>query len=383
MEKTVLYLIIFCFLSSISLAQAGTHSQISGGDADKVLLPTLKSQVHPGDPEISLGYKPAPFKINFKPRPPGDMRYKSSAALPALFDPRSFGRVTSAKDQGGGNYGGNCTSFASMGSIESRWLSMGLGEVDLSEQNMAACNGFDEANWGFGQGANQFVCSAYLTRFDGPVLEADDPYNLLFHPCKDYLESVALVPESRWLPVRDFELLKRTIYYYGAVYAGIHWDVSGLSFRSSDNTYHYSGSNAANHAVLVCGWDDNKATAGGTGAWIVKNSWGSGWAENGFFYISYQDTQFAADEMAYFPVRWDKEEVDTTYMYDNLGFTAKLPSVNISKVYEMAEFRAPAKQLITHVGVSVADPETVLDFHVYDDFDGNSPSNLLGGRENI
>ncbi len=47
-----------------------------------------------------------------------------------------------------------------LGSIESRWLVIGEGEYDLSEQNMAACHGFDTE---FGQGGNIFMAMAYLT----------------------------------------------------------------------------------------------------------------------------------------------------------------------------------------------------------------------------
>jgi PKD repeat protein len=273
--------------------------------------------------------------------------------------------------------------FSSMGALESRWLDMGLGEYDLSEQHMAACIGFVEENWGYGQGGNQFTCSAYLTRFGGPVLESQNPYNPASHPCLPFLKPIALVPESRWLPVKDFDLLKHTIYYYGAVYAGIHWDISGQSYRESDQTYHYSGSLPANHAILVCGWDDSKVTAGGTGAWICKNSWGTDWGDGGFFYIAYQDKKFAADEMAYYPVRWETDAVDVAYLHDELGFTAKLPAERTDQVHELAKFIAAEEQLVTHVGVAVPDPETVLDFYVYEDFNGIEPSNLLGSRENI
>ena len=41
---------------------------------------------------------------------------------------------------------------------------------------------------------------------------------------------------------------------------------------------------SVNHAVVLVGWDDSK------GAWIIKNSWGTGYGiqESGFLYIAYQ-----------------------------------------------------------------------------------------------
>jgi subtilase family serine protease len=51
--------------------------------------------------------------------------------------------------------------------------------------------------------------------------------------------------------------------------------------------YSYSwGTAAGGHFVLVIGWDDSKGTSG---ALKVKNSWGTNWGENGYFWISYSE----------------------------------------------------------------------------------------------
>jgi C1A family cysteine protease len=55
-------------------------------------------------------------------------------------------------------------------------------------------------------------------------------------------------------------------------------------FNYSGGVYkHVSGSYAGGHAVVICGYDDGK------GAWYVKNSWGTGWGESGYFWIAYSD----------------------------------------------------------------------------------------------
>lgn len=307
--------------------------------------------------------------------------YKSSQALPARYDLRDSSFVTSVKNQGGGAAGGNCTMFATMGALESRWLKTAFDSLDLSEQNLAACHGYE---WDYGEGANSYICSAYLSRFSGPVLETQDPYNTLVTSCTT-LEPFALVPEARWLPGRDFHLLKEVIYYYGAVWVSVHIDMT--KFNDTVDTYYYDGNAPSNHAFLACGWDDAKVTAGGTGAWIVKNSWGPGWADNGFVYVSYNDTKFAG-EMALFPTRWDTDEVDSLYMYDHLSFDSLLWALGDNELYELAKFETPGEQLLTRVGLVAFNPvdgndNSIFDIEIYDDFTDGTLSGLLASRKDI
>ena len=60
-------------------------------------------------------------------------------------------------------------------------------------------------------------------------------------------------------------------------------------FNSYDGSYtlYHPGAEAPAHIVLIVGWDDSLSHAGGTGGWIVKNSWGTQWGKEGFFTIAY------------------------------------------------------------------------------------------------
>ena len=52
------------------------------------------------------------------------------------------------------------------------------------------------------------------------------------------------------------------------------------------------------HAMLIVGWDDGRAAGSGTGAFRVKNTWGEGWGDGGYAWVSYEtsfgDSYYAA-----------------------------------------------------------------------------------------
>eukprot|EP00764_Aduncisulcus_paluster_P012418 gnl/Carplike_NY0171/5436_a7435_328.p1 GENE.gnl/Carplike_NY0171/5436_a7435_328~~gnl/Carplike_NY0171/5436_a7435_328.p1 ORF type:complete len:114 (+),score=15.35 gnl/Carplike_NY0171/5436_a7435_328:350-691(+) len=56
---------------------------------------------------------------------------------------------------------------------------------------------------------------------------------------------------------------------------------SDFSVYQSGIYHHVSGSYGGGHAVKIIGWGED----GGTPYWIVANSWGVNWGENGFFRI--------------------------------------------------------------------------------------------------
>ncbi len=345
-----------------------------------------------GDAEtLPTGYFPSPVKFHFNESAYIEDRKKSTQELPDSYDLRDLNFITSVKDQ---NPLGSCWTFSSIGAIESRWLQLGgysRFSLDLSEENMGTCHGFE---YGINDGGNDLIAAAYLTRLDGPATEASDPYSR--NPnAKCPSTSVDIpeyVPTVLWLP-KDVNIVKQAIYDYGAVTSSIHVDqhpfLEGhlLSMNQGDYTFYYGGTNPVNHGVLIVGWDDNISVTGGsaspgpgTGAWIVKNSWGKEWGDRGYFYVSYEDTRFLSS-VSLFPDRIEKSEVDTMYMFDKLGMTTSYGFRN-EVSYGLAKYEAPTPNFIDKVGTFVNTSGSVVDIEIWDDFDGDSLSNLLAVSEN-
>lgn len=77
----------------------------------------------------------------------------------------------------------------------------------------------------------------------------------------------------------------------GPMVFGTTW-TSDMLDTDEDGFVHASGMSVGGHAFLGCGTNTRKACPDGTiGAHRICNSWGKGWGENGYAWISYSDFQ--------------------------------------------------------------------------------------------
>ena len=304
--------------------------------------------------EYGTGAMPPPGIVNF------DTYLNNNRLKAVTFDPvydlRTHGLLTPVK----GQTGNACWAFATMASVESRWLKSGLGTWDLSENNLKYCHGFDPSRSTYG---NHWMSTAYFARRSGPLVEADDP-NGPGSLCPADKTPVGYITDARYLP-NDMNTIKQAILDQGAIFTLMYF--SSTYYNAANFTYYRGDSADVNHAVDLVGWDDNKVTEGGTGAWICKNSYGTGWGESGYFYVSYNDKSIL-DYNAYWPVRYTYEPSVKVYGYDDLG--------NYNSIYYAApdgsmlvKYVASGKQLLSKAGTYAMAAGTTLEIDVFDNFD--------------
>jgi len=310
--------------------------------------------------------------------------------LPDHFDLRDVNGnnyVTSIKDQ----TSGTCWAHGVMAALESNLLVMGnwaqtgnSEEPNLAEYHLDWWNGFNqfnnddvnESNNGgltVHNGGDYLITAAYLTRGEGAIYSPDanddtekdqnwyttaperrNPGYEYYYP-KDIEWYVANKNLS------NMDIIKQTIMNYGALGTSL--------YMSYDNDYvaYYRGAEDPNHAVAIIGWDDNKTIDGGpSGAWLCKNSWGSGWGLDGYFWISYHDIHCCQHpEMGAVSFQ-DVEPLDYThiYYYDYHGWRDTLKNVQSG----FNAFTAQENHFLSTVSFYTAVDNVAYTVKVYDTF---------------
>lgn len=293
-----------------------------------------------------------------------------TTAMPLVYDMRLTNGITVVKNQAAC---GSCWLFPSMGALESRWKRLGLGEFDLSEDNLKHCHNF---TYGPCEGGNRTMATAYFSRGKGPVPEAQDPYAANSATgCPIGITPVANVTEAWYLPNKSVTDIKNAVYNYGAVYNTFFWN--SKYYNSSRRVYCMTkdSSIANNHAVLIVGWNDTITTPLGKGAWIIKNSWGAGWGDAGFFYLSYHDKKGSMD-----PTIWvNREDYNPKQIYngyDDLGWNRSIGGAKTS--YGVVKFTATTNQILKQIATYAVAPNSNISAEIYSNFTGSSFSGLLG-----
>jgi len=299
---------------------------------------------------------PFPIRLGYS-----TFKGNGGAKYPDYYDLRDLGMVPPVKTQSNGG----CWAYSSMSTMESRMLMLGEGLYDLSDNNLKYCHGFFPSRSTYG---NAWMTTAYFARQSGPLLEEQDPYpGGTSEPGVDCPvgEAPAFYVRDARYPEGDMNTIKQLVMDVGSVWSLFYFN--NAYFDPTDNTYFYGGTHTVNHVTNIVGWDDNRITAGGVGAWICQNTWGTGWGENGFFYISYNDSQLLIYN-AYFPNAVPYDTESRVLLYDELG-NYNSAGYGPETGYALVKYPISENIFIEEIGTYAMAYGTTIEMEVYSDFD--------------
>lgn len=202
-----------------------------------------------------------------------------NVVIPAELDWRKEGYVTEVKNQG---RCGSCWAFSATGALEGQTYRKIKRHVSLSEQNLVDCSRkYGNAGCNGGLMDNAFE---YIKDNHGIDTEGTYPYEAKNGKCRykpankgaDDIGHVDITPG-------DEEALLEALATVGPLSVAI--DASHTSFQLYhsgvyDEPKCASSDEDLDHGVLLVGYGvDDKS---GKKYWLVKNSWGTSWGENGY-----------------------------------------------------------------------------------------------------
>ena len=226
-------------------------------------------------------------------------------------------------------------------------------------------------------GGNPLISIAYLTNGMGAINEEDMEFenntNLI-----ELSEIQNKTITSKVIDTVDFpsayndtftekdqisEQIKNHITNYGGVMAAVYGaQLTSAYYNSTTGAIYCDDASKCppNHQILIIGWDDeyeisnfnSKHQPENSGAWIIKNSWGTSYGNEGIMYVSYEDVNIYY-WLAGIQKASDTVDYDNIYQYNEYGYNMVGWQSGTSKVYFANEFekKTEGKEYITEVSI--------------------------------
>lgn len=344
-------------VNSISLYVNSASAKVNGTTielADKVQMLNETLYVPLADIAQYINYE---FAIDYRNAAVSLSQIAEEVELPSRYDMRELDRVTPVRDQGA--YG-TCWAFASLAALETTLTPK--EQLIFSPDHMSLSNSF---SLGQNEGGEYTMAIAYLASWQGPVYEEDDPYGdgvtNATQAARKHLEE-ALIIDSK-----DYNAIKEAIYKYGAVETSIYTQMTTADswsryYNRERAAYYYNVEQPCNHDIIIVGWDDNfpkeyfTITPENDGAFICKNSWGTAFGEEGYFYVSYEDANIGTTNVVYSKLG-GADNFDKIYQSDLLGWTGQL-GYNRESAYFANVYTAGESEELAAVSFYATGPDT-------------------------
>lgn len=283
----------------------------------------------------------------------------------SYFNLVDYGLVTDVKNQGDM---GSCWAFGTVASLESAFLKATNKKLalDISENNVQNLglrySPFGEIS--AEEGGVRTLGTSYFLSWLGVTTVEDDEYDELgkISPVIDsgnkYFVYDVIFIEPRQ-NMTDNLKLKEALIKYGALGISVHGargsEEKDYNERTCSAYFNSTFGNGTDHSVTLVGWNDTFSkenfltTPPGDGAWIIKNSWGSDWGDEGYYYVSYYDAAVATSKIIIAFNITNSYNYNRNYEYDMIADPEFEDDVNSSIAFGN-KFKAVNDELISAVG---------------------------------
>ncbi|KAL4560089.1 hypothetical protein LXL04_032237 [Taraxacum kok-saghyz] len=200
-------------------------------------------------------------------------RYEN-VTVPTSMDWRKKGAVTPIKDQG---QCGSCWAFSAVGAMEGVTQLKTGKLISLSEQELVDCDtsGVDQGC----EGGLMDDAFDFILKNKGLTTETNYPYKASDGTCnnKEASNHAATITGHEDVPANSETSLLKAV---SSQPISVAIDASGSDFQFySSGVFTGECGTELDHGVTAVGYGEN---AEGTKYWLVKNSWGTSWGEEGY-----------------------------------------------------------------------------------------------------
>ena len=324
--------------------------------------------------------------------------------LPSSYDSRNYGCIPAAiRNQ---NPYGSCWAHAAVASSETYMIKHGVKDgstgqtantnINLSEYHLVwftynkaydklgllngdetSINGISSTNPAGDKldfGGNGTWAGYTLMRWEGlapesiPALAYNNITPQGISASYAYQYDAAHVQSFTYVPATNAAKVKELIMEYGAGLISYYHEDAYLN--PSTAAYYNPSATSTNHGVTVIGWDDNYSASNfndgarpkSNGAWLCRNSWGSGWGNGGYFYLSYEDPGVLSTSCFFYEVE-ASDNYDNIYQYDG---TLGTQYGSLPNGYSVANtFTAVGDEKLEAVSIATVDEDVQYSLYIY------------------